>query len=214
MPKLSDLIATMVKCTDFPEKSVKLAARILRENGDITTGGRGFGGSEMVPKDATNLLIGLMSTYRLSDASQAVLCSRRATPHRLGSTVKFEHGSFADKDRFWDDMLSFGDALDMIIARAATYHGAQPPQCEFEVTFKVNREHFSANNKIKYATQSEFEEVQYSYHIVDDAPHDIKRHIRSDSKYKLDYNKPYTNTIVPHHVIMELSALFYKEHVT
>lgn len=209
MIKLSNLIQTVASVTDFPENSVKLAARTLREDGLITSTGRGFGGADMLPKDASNLLIGLMASTRLIDAPQAVTFSRLATPREKGVKRFKKNSNFDDKEDFWDDTANFGDALDRLIGGMNTVPGAKPPMGEFEITFKANREQFSAQNKIKYTTISKFEEVEYLYHIADDQSRDIQSKIRDNPKYKINDDISYTARIVPHGVLMILSALFH-----
>ena len=72
MAKLSDLISTLADAVDMPETTVGAYARRLRKAGKLSTGGRGFGGAEMTPRDAANLLIAVMSgspTYAVERVS-------------------------------------------------------------------------------------------------------------------------------------------------
>lgn len=77
MAKLSQMIPVLAEALARDEAAVSHCARVLRDSGLISSGGRGPGGAEMTNQDATNLLIGAIGTDVTKDAPSAVVKFRR-----------------------------------------------------------------------------------------------------------------------------------------
>lgn len=105
----------MSRTLRFEERSVFLCARYLREAGFISQAGRGPSAAHMMPKDATNLLLGIMASDTIQDAPKSVKLAREAD-----LTDDYLNGrSFTDpaphpflKDE--SDPRSLGAALDAL----------------------------------------------------------------------------------------------------
>ena len=78
MARLSELVKTTSRVLNFEERSVILCARYLREAGLILQGGRGPSAAQMRPRDATNLLLGVMASDTIKDAPKSVRQAREA----------------------------------------------------------------------------------------------------------------------------------------
>ncbi len=78
MTRLSELARITSRALSFEERSVILCARYLREAGLISQGGRGPSAAHMRPRDATNLLLGVMASDTIKDAPKSVKLAREA----------------------------------------------------------------------------------------------------------------------------------------
>jgi hypothetical protein len=122
MAKLADLIPCVADALGLEEKSVSHGARVLRDAGLISTGGRGYGGAEMTNADAANLLIGLLGADTLLGAPEAVAKFRRLERH--GRT----HALPAPLAFLATSGMTFGEALESLIgaARRGALDGMAP----------------------------------------------------------------------------------------
>lgn len=117
MAKLPRLIETVANNSGIPQPTVSLTARHVREAGMISSGGRGPGGAEMTPTDATNLLIGTVAAMQVKDAPEVVKQFRCAKPIDPGwgephADAQISIPGFAE--------LSFGEMLDELFNQLAT----------------------------------------------------------------------------------------------
>jgi hypothetical protein len=72
MATLSQLVTVLARVTGLPEATVFAYGRFAREAGLIAQGGRGLGGAQMTPTDATNLLLAIGGTRVTRDAEKAI----------------------------------------------------------------------------------------------------------------------------------------------
>jgi hypothetical protein len=72
MATLSQLTRTLATATGVPEKSLVIIGRMLREDGLISSGGRGRGGAQMTANDAASFLMGICTPGDHTKAAQAV----------------------------------------------------------------------------------------------------------------------------------------------
>lgn len=78
MARLSELVHGVSETLRINEQSVSLCARHLREAKLISKKGRGASAAQMGPRDAVNLLLGLMAAPELKDAAECVKNIRAA----------------------------------------------------------------------------------------------------------------------------------------
>ncbi len=116
MAKLPRLIETVANSSGIPQPTVSLTARHVREAGMISSGGRGPGGAEMTPTDATNLLIGTVAAMQVKDAPEVVKLFRSAKPIAPGWGDAHADANLSIP-RFAE--LSFGDMLDALFNELA-----------------------------------------------------------------------------------------------
>lgn len=83
----------------------------------ISTGGRGPGGAEMTPADATNLLIGTVAAMQVKDAPDVVHLFRSAKPFEGGWGEPHAKARLGIPDF---ESLCFGDMLDALLNELAT----------------------------------------------------------------------------------------------
>ena len=126
MARLTDLVATMAQATGQREQSISQLARHLREAGLITQGGRGRGAAHMTPRDATNLLLGVLASDQWQDAPERVTHAREA--QFTGWERNYDGAARDDLPpvpfMFCDGrMRSFGDALDAMFAEMVADEG-------------------------------------------------------------------------------------------
>ena len=117
MARRSDLVKATADALKLDERTVQLCARHLREAGLISQKGRGRSAAHMTPTDATNMLLGVMSSSVLQDAPANVRAAREAAFN--GSDVNFTGipDDTAPPFPFLSDdgrVMSFGDALDSL----------------------------------------------------------------------------------------------------
>lgn len=73
MAKLGNLVQTTAEVTGNAQPRVKETARRVREAGYIQTGSLGrYGGADMMPTDAANLLLGLLCVTNVVDSAAAI----------------------------------------------------------------------------------------------------------------------------------------------
>lgn len=116
MAKLAQLIEAVSSHSGVPLPTVSLTARHVREAGLISSGGRGPGGAEMTPTDATNLLIGTVAAMQVKDAPEVVRLFRSARPIKNDwgedhSEARLPIANFAT--------LPFGEMLDELFRQLA-----------------------------------------------------------------------------------------------
>jgi hypothetical protein len=117
MARRSELVKATADALRVEEKTVQVCARHLREAGLIRQKGRGRSAAHMAPSDATNLLLGVMTSSTLQDAPYNVRAAREAAFN--GSDVNFSgvvDDSLPPFPFLHDDgrVLTFGEALDSL----------------------------------------------------------------------------------------------------
>jgi hypothetical protein len=101
MATLTELVETVANVEGLDSASVRLIARLVREAGLVTTGGRGPSAGQMTVKDAANLLIAVNATGKVQEAAQTVRSFRRLYDVKAGRRYRF------------------GDALEQLIQAIA-----------------------------------------------------------------------------------------------
>jgi hypothetical protein len=126
MARLSELVAATARALRVEERTVSMCARHLREAGLIQQKGRGPSAAHMGPTDATNLLLGIMTSDVLQDAPRNVRHAREATFY--GAEINF-NGLVSDDVPPYPFLQTsngsvrpIGDSLDALLAEA-TCHG-------------------------------------------------------------------------------------------
>lgn len=121
MAKLVELIPVLSQQfdkRDYPEKTVAVFARHLRMARLLSTGGRGRGGAEMTPTDATNMILAMTSGLPSQDAAEAVNTYRNL--RRSHDDYMRDEGAPVVP---WIDELkgaTLGTVIDRLIASAMT----------------------------------------------------------------------------------------------
>ena len=117
MSLLSELVAATAQALRFEERSAALCARYLREAGLISQKGRGPSAAHMGPRDATNLLLGIMASDVIMEAPACVRLAREATFD--GGEINFRGAVVNDPPPcpFMNDetgAVALGEALDAL----------------------------------------------------------------------------------------------------
>lgn len=122
MARLSEMTAAFASTLRVPAPSVNLTARHLREAGMISQGGRGRGGAQMTPRDATNLLLGVMGPETIQQAPERVRFLRQATHAGSDSYQNVDSSdevpAFPFLDRCEVGAITLGQALENLIEEA------------------------------------------------------------------------------------------------
>jgi hypothetical protein len=121
MAKLVELIPVLSQQfdkRDYPEKTVGVFARHLRMARLLSTGGRGRGGAEMTPTDATNMILAMTSGLPSQDAAEAVNTYRNLRQ----SYVDYARDEGAPVVPWIDELkgATLGTVIDRLIASATT----------------------------------------------------------------------------------------------
>lgn len=167
MAKLAQLIEAVSSNSGVPLPTVSLTARHVREAGLISSGGRGPGGAEMTPTDATNLLIGTVAAMQVKDAPEVVKLFRSARPIKNDwgedhAAARLPIADFAN--------LPFGDMLDEIFRQLAAAgdicEDESDEPIELELEFQRTGHGYSVSPVLTINRPSEKGEVveRYLYH--------------------------------------------------
>lgn len=132
MARLSDLIRILAASSRSPETSLTVIARVLREGGLITTGGRGLSAAQMMPSDGASLLLAIAAQGDHTKAAETVreVGALRLSQVGMGRRNGFPSGFLADADgeRFGlHGGQKLDDALATILDRYST-EGRLPPE--------------------------------------------------------------------------------------
>ena len=144
MALLSELVAATAQALRFEERSAALYARYLREAGFISQKGRGPSAAHMGPRDATNLLLGIMASDVIMEAPACVKLAREAIFD--GGEINFRGAVVDDPPPcpFMNDEtgpVPLGEALDALFDEVVRcgdpIHDSGLPITNF--TFRVTR---------------------------------------------------------------------------
>jgi hypothetical protein len=143
MPKLSDLVSRSSEVTGVHIATVREISRRLREAELIRTGmGGRYGGADMMPRDAANLLTALL-IVRASSVSLADIVPLTRSHLNFRAYIHEDHRLLLGR---WDQVLflpqlkrlkrghTFGDAFSALIASVAS--GDLPRATEDWVSFR------------------------------------------------------------------------------
>lgn len=131
MARLSDLVSVLAKTLNVDEATVALIARYLREAGLISQKGRGRGAAHMTPRDAANLLIGVMASSATKGGPESVRLVREAAYD--GAEKNFT-GDVIDEPPPFPFLVgesgprTLGDALEALIEEIVLYGDPQTDQ--------------------------------------------------------------------------------------
>jgi hypothetical protein len=116
MATLSDLVRVVAAVQGMDETSVMVMARLAREAGHISQGGRGFSAARMTVRDGANLLIAVNASPTGKDVAATIKRYRSLRPaFRHIDEGLSTSGVLA---RFFDGEIRFGDALEEVIKGA------------------------------------------------------------------------------------------------
>jgi hypothetical protein len=129
MARLSELVTAVAEVLKVKEGTLIKLAQYLREAGLIAQKGRGTGAAHMSPRDATNLVLGVMTTgsrtNELRDAPRNVALMREAKFD--GAEINFDGHVHLDAPPFpfltneHGTARDLGDALDALIDEIVRY---------------------------------------------------------------------------------------------
>jgi hypothetical protein len=110
MATLTELVETIAAVEGIDTATVGLIARLVREGGLISTGGRGPSAARMSVTDAANLLIAVNATRHANEAVRAVTFYRPMVPH--------EYVTPSDR-RVVEQTGTLGEAIEQLIHAVA-----------------------------------------------------------------------------------------------
>ncbi|MEM9618363.1 MAG: hypothetical protein AAF936_10420 [Pseudomonadota bacterium] len=161
MPKLSEIITPFAKKLAMMPASMKVLAMHLRNDNQITKGGRGRGAPKMTAADGVNLMLAGMIIADAKDIAHYVHEARRMKP--------FPRGVYDDRLNSFRE-LTLGAALDLIFERLVK---AKPSEFgDIVFTFSQPLHYLQASLEIYDSSRSHLADLKYFQPETSDQGHD------------------------------------------
>jgi hypothetical protein len=124
MARRSELVAATARALKLEERTVRMCARHLREAGLIQQKGRGPSAAHMTPTDATNLLLGCLTSDVLQDAPRNVRQAREAMFRGTRQLYRHEPPPLPQAPFLLADngqVRNVGEAIDALLDEAVRF---------------------------------------------------------------------------------------------